>query len=71
MRLASVILAVLLTSAEWTGAPAQSLERTFQDMDRLGQPTRAALGQSGRKSRPVRSFVSTTGLGAAAGPSTF
>ena len=52
MRLASVILAVLLTSAEWTGAPAQSLERTFQDIGRLGQPRRAAIRAEWEKISP-------------------
>ena len=40
MRLAGVILTVLLASAEWSGASAQSVDQ--QDSGRLGQPHRAA-----------------------------
>ena len=43
MRLARVILTVLLASAGWGGASAQSLDRVFQGIERHGQPPRAAI----------------------------
>ncbi len=43
MRLARVILPVLLVFATSSGAPAQSLERIFQDAGDLVQPRRAAI----------------------------
>ncbi len=44
MRLAArVILAMLLASAGWSAASAQSLNQIFQDIGRLGQPRRAAI----------------------------
>ena len=52
MRLVRVILTVLLASAGWSGASAQSLERIFQDIGRLGQPRRAAIRAEWEKISP-------------------